>query len=109
MTFRQVAPGIAVSDGFKVNIAHPDPCWIILSKEGLLELTSGSGQILVFSSEEAADACQQANGQPKNSYTVEEFTWDALVDQHGGTFAHAVIDHKGAPGFYATVPLQKGI
>ncbi len=87
------------------EISYPDPCWIVLNKKSGLELTTESGRIIIFPSEDVANKCQ--SDEPKGSNIVKKFTWDALVDKYSERFSHVAIDYTGKPGFYPSVPLSK--
>ncbi len=103
---RQVAPGILVSEGIKVTIPHPDPCWVIESPDKT-QVYGQDGQIFIFSQEEHLQIFTKAADLAE--YVAVSYTWDALVDRHGALNTRAIVDHTGNPGFYAVVPLEKGI
>lgn len=104
--FKEIAPGVMVGKKITFSFPHPDPCWIIKSKEHEGVLT-GSGALLIFSDEEKAKGLMEK--EPEDSYLIEKFSWDVLVDTFGGTFSSVTVDKKNEAGFYQSVPLQKGI
>ena len=108
MSFKEVVPGVSVNtdSGFKVSIPHPDPCWTICNPDKTATM-SNSGSLLVFSDEEKGHNFMK--GGSKDSYLLEKYDWDDLVDKFGGQYSRATVDHEGKAGFYSAVPLQKGI
>ncbi len=108
MGFRQVAPGLLVSDRVQISIAHPDPCWVIHDKGDKVHGTT-SGKLLIFSAEALLRTYLDAVQIPQESTVPTNYTWDELVDKFGAWCSEGIIDHAGQPGFYKHVPLRKGI
>ncbi len=104
--FRQVAPGVFVNKKITVSIPHPDPCWIIENKEKTSVLGSDDS-LLVFSTPEKAKNFMESEFE--DEYSIEEYTWDDLVDIFSPRISLVVVDKENESGFYQSVPLQKGI
>lgn len=105
--FRKVAPGVFVNKKITVSIPHPDPCWVIVEKEGSDVVMVSDGNLLVFSDAEKAKKVME--GESEDSYFIEKFSWDNLVDKFGKRLSSTLVDKENKPGFYQSVPLQKGI
>lgn len=105
--FKKVAPGVFVNKKITVSIPHPDPCWIIENKERTRVVLGSDGSLLVFSTPEKAKNVMQ--GKSEDEYSIEEYTWDDLVDIFSFRISLVVVDKENKPGFYQSVPLQKGI
>lgn len=109
MGLRSVAPGLLVSDQIKVEIPHPDPCWVLADSRGIGAATE-SGKLLVFSNEESARSFMDTANVPSDEYVSTRLSWDELVDKHKPMgYTGTTVDHKGTAGFYRSVPLEKGI
>ncbi len=108
MGFYQVAPGLLVSSNIKVEIPHPDPCWVIENKDGTQVVAAGNGKLLLFSSEELLHSFVESAEIPEE-ICAHSYTWDELVDRHGESHPYGVIDAKPTSGFLRSVPLRKGI
>ena len=109
MGFRRLAPGLLVSDQFKVDIPHPDPCWVLANSRGIGAATEG-GKLLVFSTEELTRSFMNTANVPIDEYVPTRLSWDELVDKHKPLgYTGTTVDHKGTAGFYQSVPLEKGI
>ena len=107
MDLKKVAPGIMVGARFTVSIPHPDPCWVISNPDKTAAMTNGESSLLVFSDEEKLHNFMKE--APKDSYIASKYSWDDLVDTFNEQCSQVLVDHEGVPGFYQTVPLQKGI
>ncbi len=104
--FKEAAPGVMVGKKITVSFPHPDPCWIIRSKEHEGVLASG-GALLIFSDEEKAKSLMEE--KQEDSYFITKFSWDDLVDVFSNAFSSVTVDKKNEAGFYQSIPLQKGI
>lgn len=113
MGFREIAPGVMVSDGIKVQIPHPDPCWVITNNnDPTVAVSSGPKMLLVFSSREHASSFMDKQDVPesvKKDFSPVVVTWDELIGMFGELYSACIVDHEGEPGFYAQVPLSKKI
>lgn len=108
MGLKSVAPGLFVSDQFKVEMPHPDPCWIFVDSQGVAAATE-SGKLLVFSTEESLQSFADITHVPTNQLKPTCLSWDEMVDKYRSDYSSTLIDHKGPPGFYQSVPLEKEI
>ena len=106
--FEEIAPGVMVNTrkGFKIEIPHPDPVWVIRNKDKTASI-GGQGTLFVFSSEELAKRYMEKTGVEEGS--PKRFSWDECVDKFGRSYSDVLVDHKGEAGFYSNVPLRKGI
>lgn len=105
--FKEVVPGVLVSENTKISVSHPDPCYVIHNPEQTASRMIDGGTLLVFSDEKKAGAFM--NGEPEKSYIVKEYSWDDLVDRFTEQVEQVMVDHKGQSGFYSVVPLRKDI
>jgi hypothetical protein len=106
--FEEIVPGVSVNTkrGWKIEIPHPDPGWVIRNKDETLSIGNREN-LYVFSSEELANKYMEkthlSGGFPKS------FSWDECVDKFGKSYSNVLVDPTGEPGFLSSVPLRKGI
>jgi hypothetical protein len=109
MGYRIVAPGLLVSDRFKIEMPLPDPCWVIANTTGVAAATP-SGKLLGFSTETLLKSFMQTAGVSTDKFSPKRFSWNDMVDAFASLgYTGVIIDHKGVEGFYAVVPLKKNI
>lgn len=87
------------------SIGHPETCYALLSEKEDATLTTKSGAMAIFSTEEKATGFNEKHLRSK--YVVRSYTWDELVEQFRKYYEAVVLDHEGIPGFYREIPLKK--
>ena len=109
MGLKRVADVLFVSDHLKVEIPHPNPCWILVDSRGMAAATE-DGKILVFSAEELIQSFTEIAHVPAGQLEPTCLSWDEMVDKYKPLdYTGTIVDHKGTAGFYQSVPLEKGI
>ncbi len=105
--YREIAPGVWVSNDTKVSIAHPDQSWLVATEKQEV-ISDGRGKVPIFTSEQAATTFIEKTAL-KDVRPFGPYGWDELVDMLSDHNHSAIVDHRGEPGFYLHSPLQKGI
>jgi len=70
-------------------------------------IATRDGFLLIFSNEKKAQYFREK--ELNDSYVIEEFSWDDLVDNYAEQYVQGLLDHTGDHGFYQHIPFRDNI